>query len=562
MNTLSYKGLMAAAVLLAATSCSDFSDYNDTPVSDVQQADRTLWENISQNDQLSDFATLVKKAGFDDELSQPHYYTVWAPLNGTYDASSLMSADSATVLYQFVKSHIAEYNHSVSGLVDERIHALNRKSFAFEGDGQYTYAGHTLRQLNLPNSNGIMHLLDGAARFYPNLYEYLFSCEGIDSVATFFKRYETSVLDTKNSVLGPTINGKQTYIDSVMITSNSLLNRIKAKLDKEDSTYTMLVPTNEAWLAHYDKISKCYNYINTTVAQNIDEATSTSSAPTASVTVDAAYTKDSLTRLHLVSDLVYNNNNYYNNWLIDDTVEPYDTLRSTTSGYMTNPQEIMSRVIDRETMSNGTFCLVDSLAFRPWESWCFPLGQSPLYSRTWTGSNTMVYIDNTFFDDIKYVPKNPAQKQLGYLWVTPLSNYGKPQLDVKLRNVLSTTYNIYIVLAPGMDVGEDADGNKFLKPNMLDFTLSYCDAKGKLATQKLNQKVVNDPTRVDTLAVGTFTFPVAYAGLGDNVYPNLKITTDFGVFDKAKMAAYTRDFSIISILMRPVELEEFEATKE
>ena len=553
---------MAAAALLAATSCSDFSDYNDTPVSDVQQADRTLWENISQNDQLSDFATLVKKAGFDDELSQPHYYTVWAPLNGTYDASSLMSADSATVLYQFVKSHIAEYNHSVSGLVDERIHALNRKSFAFEGDGQYTYAGHTLRQLNLPNSNGIMHLLDGAARFYPNLYEYLFSCEGIDSVATFFKRYETSVLDTKNSVLGPTINGKQTYIDSVMITSNSLLNRIKAKLDKEDSTYTMLVPTNEAWLAHYDKISKCYNYINTTVAQNIDEATSTSSAPTASVTVDAAYTKDSLTRLHLVSDLVYNNNNYYNNWLIDDTVEPYDTLYSTTYGYMTNPQEIMSRVIDRETMSNGTFCLVDSLAFRPWESWCYSLGQSPLNSRTWTGSNTMVYIDNTFFDDIKYVPKNPAQKQLGYLWVTPLSNYGKPQLDVKLRNVLSTTYNIYIVLAPGQDVGEDADGNKFLKPNMLDFTLSYCDAKGKLATQKLNQKVVNDPTRVDTLAVGTFTFPVAYAGLGDNVYPNLKITTDFGVFDKAKMAAYTRDFSIISILMKPVELEEFEATKE
>lgn len=553
---------MAAAALLAATSCSDFSDYNDTPVSDVQQAERTLWENISQNDQLSDFATLVKKAGFDDELSQPHYYTVWAPLNGTYDASSLMSADSATVLYQFVKSHIAEYNHSISGTVDERIHALNRKSFAFEGDGQYTYAGQTLRQLNLPNSNGIMHLLDGAARFYPNLYEYLFSCEGIDSVATFFKRYETSVLDTKNSVIGPTINGKQTYIDSVMITSNSLLNRIKAKLDKEDSTYTMLVPTNEAWQAHYDKISKCYNYINTTVAQNIDEATSTSNAPTASVTVDAAYTKDSLTRLHLVSDLVYNNNNYYNNWLIDDTVEPYDTLYSTTYGYMTNPQEIMSRVIDRETMSNGTFCLVDSLAFRPWESWCYSLGQSPLNSRTWTGSNTIVYIDNTLFDAIKYVPKNPAQKQLGYLWVTPLSNYGKPQLDVKLRNVLSTTYNIYIVLAPGQDVGEDADGNKFLKPNMLDFTLSYCDAKGKLATQKLNQKVVNDPTRVDTLAVGTFTFPVAYAGLGDNVYPNLKITTDFGVFDKAKMAAYTRDFSIISILMRPVELEEFEATKE
>ena len=44
---------MTAATMLAVTSCSDFSDYNDTPVSDVQQAERTLWDNISQNDQLS-----------------------------------------------------------------------------------------------------------------------------------------------------------------------------------------------------------------------------------------------------------------------------------------------------------------------------------------------------------------------------------------------------------------------------------------------------------------------------------------------------------------------------
>ena len=177
---------MTAATMLAVTSCSDFSDSHDPPVSDVQQAERPLWDHISQNDQLSDFATLVKKAGFDDELSQPHFYTVWAPVNGTYDASSLMSADSATVLYQFVKSHIAEYNHGISGPVDERIHALNRKSFVFEGDGQYTYAGLALKQLNIPNSNGIMHLLDGAARFYPNIYEYLLTYEGTDSVSAYF----------------------------------------------------------------------------------------------------------------------------------------------------------------------------------------------------------------------------------------------------------------------------------------------------------------------------------------------------------------------------------------
>lgn len=153
---------------------------------------------------------------------------------------------------------------------------------------------------------------------------------------------------------------------------------------------------------------------------------------------------------------------------------------------------------------------------------------------------------------------------LQYYWVTPLSGYGKPQLDVKLSDVLSTTYNIYVVLAPSKDYGKDADGNEFRKPNQLDFTLSYCDAKGKLQTKKLNQKVVNNPNKVDTVAVGSFTFPVSYYGLGNKIYPNLKITTDFGVFNSAMMAKYTRDFRIVSILMKPAEMEEFEAnaTKE
>ena len=85
-----------------------------------------------------------------------------------------------------------------------------------------------------------------------------------------------------------------------------------------------------------------------------------------------------------------------------------------------------------------------------------------------------------------------------------------------------------------------------------------------MQTKKLNQKVENNPNKVDTVAVGTFTFPVAYYGLGVKIYPNLKITTSFGVFSKPMMAKYTRDFRIISILLKPAEMEEFEAnaTKE
>ena len=215
-------------------------------------------------------------------------------------------------------------------------------------------------------------------------------------------------------------------------------------------------------------------------------------------------------------------------------------------------------------MSNGEFRVVDSLAFRPWEAWAPSKSINPRRSKVWTGANTTVQVNSDQFEEIGYKPEYDNQTSLQYLWVAPLSGLGKPQLDVKLSNVLSTTYNIYLVLAPSEDYGVDADGNQFRKANNLNFELSYCDAKGKLQTKKLNQKVENNPNKVDTVAVGTFTFPVAYYGLGDKIYPNLKITTSFGVFSKPMMAKYTRDFRIISILMKPAEMEEFEAnaTKE
>lgn len=557
---------MIVAAMFAATSCSDFSDYNETPSTGNMSADKTLWENISQNENLSDFAALVKKAGFDAALSQSHFYTVWAPANGTFDAQALMAEDSTKLLKEFVKNHIAEYNHVISGAIDERIKVLNEKSYDFVGDGAYTYDGLNITTLNQPSVNGIMHILNGAAQFYPNIYEQATSATGldIDSVVNYFKHYEIQTLDTKNSVLGPTINGKQTYIDSVMIVTNTAFNMLRAKVSQEDSSYTMLAPTNEAWVAQYNKVKKYFNYIATTSAQDLNEATSTTSAPTSTVTIDPAYQADSMAVLGVVSDLFYNNNNYYNDWLKEEGKQPYDTLNSTTYGYFTNPEEIMSHTISKSKMSNGEFRIVDSLAFHPWEAWAKQLTISPYTSKVWTGATTTVLVNSDLFEEIGYKPQYDYQSSLRYLWVAPLSGLGKPQMDVKLYDVLSTTYNIYLVLAPSEDFGVDDDGNQFRKANNLNFELSYCDAKGKLQTKKLNQKVENNPNKVDTVAVGTFTFPVAYYGLGDKIYPNLKITTSFGVFSKPMMAKYTRDFRIISILLKPAEMEEFEAnaTKE
>jgi len=568
MKVNKYIGIMmTAASMLVASSCTDFDDYNEVPVDANASAELTLWENISQNSQLSNFKKIIEKVGFNKELQQSHFYTVWAPLDGTYDAETLLNQDNATVLYRFVKSHVADYNHLVSGSVNERIHALNEKSFNFEGNNQYLYADVPVNTVNLPSRNGVIHTLNGAATFYPNIYEYLFQRDGIDSLEQYFKRYENVYLDESNSVVGPTVNGKQTYIDSVMITTNSMYNTLRARIAHEDSSYTMMMPTNEAWVKAYNKIKPYYNYIQTTIAQDLDGAVSATNIPTTTTTINNTYLSDSLTKRAIVNNLIFNNNDRYNRWVEDASAENTDTLLTTTYNALSNPTDFLAQTKEKVKMSNGYARIVDSLAILPWEGWNPEIHISPITNGiSWTGNNHIVICENP----------NPAKGtfeygSLSYLWVEPTSNYAKPELDIKLPGVLSTTYNLYCVIVPAnIDVN---DSLVEARPNQLDFDLSYCNEKGTLAqtwtganhttsSKHFAVKLENDPTKVDTMFVGTITFPVAYRGLGEKMYPNLKITTDFSVFNRQMMATYTRDLRIAAIILRPVEMDEYAATKE
>ena len=566
MKVNKYIGVMMVAMVLAASSCTDFDDYNEVPMDANASAEKTLWENISQNASLSNFQSIIKKVGFDAALQQSHFYTVWAPLDGTYDANALLNQDDETVLYRFVKSHVAEYNHLVSGAIDERIHALNDKSFLFEGNGTYKYADVDVAQTNLPSINGVMHTLQGAATFYPNIYEYIFQREGIDSLEQYVKKYETVYLDENNSVVGPTVNGKQTYIDSVMVTTNSLYRTLNARIAHEDSSYTMILPTNEAWVKAYDKIKPYFNYIRTTTAQDIDAAQSQTTIPSTTVTIDHVYMADSLTKLAMMENLFFNNNNEYNRWVENPSAVFTDTLLTTTRNKLSNPREILAKTIDKEKMSNGYARIVDSLAILPWEGWAPELIISPIGRNvSWNGDNHTVVVENP----------NPAKGtfesgSIAYLWVSPKTNYSKPELAIKLPGVLSTTYNLYCVIVPP-DV-DPTDTITEVMPNQLDFDLSYCNANGTLAqtwtgtnhtTSKTHfaLKLENDPTKVDTMFVGTINFPVAYMGLGEKMYPNLKITSDFSVFSPL-MKTYTRDLRIAAIILRPVEKDDYFATKE
>jgi len=551
--------------------CSDFNDYNDAPADAHAAGNQTLWENITQNAQLSDFASLVKRTGFDTQLASPSSYTVWAPLNGTFNMADYQALNDSALLQQFVKGHIAQYGYVASGSISERVHMLNEKSFIFEGNGTYTFGGLGVASANQPSTNGMMHLINGAARFYPNLYEYIMANRQDTLLQQFFKQYELTELDTKNSVKGPVVGGIQTYIDSVLVTSNSLLQTVRASLTNEDSTYTFLLPNDRAYQALYDKVKPCFNFINTTKVYDVDKFADYKGTTTKEVTVNAEYLSDSLTRRTIVRNLAFSNNDEYNKWMTERG-EFTDTMRSTNRTKFSNPKEILSHTVDKETMSNGYAHVVDTLAFYPWETYLPELEFSPLYYAYTENSNKRFNFSinkSTFIDPTGYY-FGPDITEYPFLWIYPTGEYVVPQVFIDLPGVMSATYKFYCVFMPAFN---GSDG----RPNLLNFKLNYCNEKGSVASYNFSSKFLesgkaadenpkavnkttaftNDPLKADTVYLGQFTFPVAYNGLGD-YSPNLHITNPISVFNKADMAAYTRDVCIAAIIMKPVELAEFE----
>ena len=60
---------MTAAVALGLQGCSDWDDHYDANGNNILGSDATLWEQINSRQELSNFATLLKKVGYDQALN-------------------------------------------------------------------------------------------------------------------------------------------------------------------------------------------------------------------------------------------------------------------------------------------------------------------------------------------------------------------------------------------------------------------------------------------------------------------------------------------------------------
>lgn len=566
------KGLTFVSCLLplgvALTACSDWDDhYNSLTVSPT--ANETLWENISSNSELSDFAAVLKEQGYDRILNGSETYTVWAPLNGTFDISAY-SGSSANITTRFLQNHIAHNAYGASGEINERVYVLNSKSQTFTGNGSYTINGVNIQQANIAGKNGILHTLNGYIPFKQNIYESLNADEfAIDSIAAFFHRYDVRELDKDKSTAGPVINGEQTYIDSVMVESNVLIpdaanpyRGYNAAINTEDSNYTMILPTNKAWISAKTTIGRFYNFIPSYNYRNsvIEANVPTTTRPTVindeleqlNIEDVNAFT-DSIANLNLMLNLTFNNNSEYNrrlNYLNSGETLTSDSIVSVLGikSYTEDAAALFTGA-QRVEKSNGSIWVTDDLHMNPWQAWNPRITIEAEYTRNQKGT----YNATASTENVSAANRNPAVSGTvsnnAYCLVTPASSTSNPNVSFSLGSVRSATYNIYVVVVPG----NITNANTTPLPNIFRASVGYNDSDGSLKEMRLVRSIESDASKIDTLLLGEFTFPVCYAYVA-NAYPYLRIQS---TVTTSTQASHDRTLRIDKIILVPTEMDEY-----
>lgn len=543
MNMHSFKlfnvGLTAVWILLGLTSCSDtWNNHYETNIG--INTDMSLWEKMEAQSNLSDFRSIleatnvsnynnVSTVSFAELLNSDQTFTVWAPVNGTFNRDSLLAicqTDSGqrAVEKSFIKNHIARYLHSVTSTTDQSILLLNRKEEVLKG---FSFGDVSITDPNLISNNGVLHILNGHVPFFSNLYEEINSNPEFSLLSSFYKQYQKDSLNEFASVSSGIVDGKTVYVDSVMIATNPLLDEL-GRLNEEDSSFWMVAPNNAAWVEAYDKISPYYNFAYIPNAANL---------------------QDYWTKHSLINDLIFNNK---------VQASSNDSLISTTYKAKTPalhvfkdpfaPGGILSNTIGTTKCSNGTLYKVDK--------WPYPLQKtffSPLLSEAELESNIISTSISTLIN-IRSVQGKGLSND-GYLVVKPNSTSTNPEITFQVKNTLSGKYDICVVFAP-KTVYETpytkSDSVRVFSPCKFRSTLYYTDAKGVSQYKTLGTSGLfySKPYALDTVVLASgFKFPTC--NLNQNVVTvNLKIT---GFVLPSEANKYNREMFIDCVYFKPRE---------
>lgn len=515
-------GASLFAMMFGTASCVDNMGLQVTP--EAPNADKTIFEIITNDSDLTNFINVLDACNMSDNarvvdslFNQARVYTLWAPTNKALTKeisdSLIEKAKSGRVgredvMTTFVKAHIANnlvaakgaYKDAEGNDAPEMILMLNGKKVAFQGsykpidgyDTGYKFGENYLKSVNDRALNGIIHKLDETAKYRYNIWEALKYCPKIagyriDSVANFLYSHNQTEFNAGASILGPIVNSEQTYLDSVFVTSNKLLSVYNGvgSIDSEDSTYTIYIPTNDAWNTFLSKSKKHFNYDPTT-KQKPDYA-------------DSAYIdsiKQLYPRINMLKYLTFSDNEQKN--VEGDSIMPANRDRARRPRFVNT---IFDGCVVGEydgILSNGTIKVINKIPYTIFDLWHDTIkvqGEDDEMRVLATADNH--YPKTIYKDQIRRDHLNYGSKLGGDVYYELYSDPKKavaPSVTFRLPNVRSASYKIAIVTVP-MDLTEKVE----LPDSEMDIT--YLSVMVKQGTETLFQTAMAqlNQERIDTL---------------------------------------------------------------
>ncbi|MBQ0056369.1 MAG: fasciclin domain-containing protein [Bacteroidales bacterium] len=518
------KFFLAAAVigLIGVNSCSDDWDSHYKEVA-PGQGKGSIWHEISTNSELSNFKAVIEACEFDHALNGSQVFTVFAPTNACFSDTQ---RDSVIALYkeqaaknvqykrndaikEFVYNHVALYNYSVADDTNDSIMLMNGKYAVLASS---SFSGSDFTKSNMLLDNGVLFTLSKVAAYKPNVYEYLRRDEDLSNLADFIYKYSIDTFYASLSVPGEIIDGKTHYLDSVTRQKNEVLQRwMHAELFDEDSVYWYVAPTNEIWdelVAEYEtyfqydtrvkgRDSLMYNQprkailLGTAFSQTENPLKNRRDSVLSTNAVRYAYRK-----LYWGSY----RHSYYQ-WM-----KPYDE-----GGIFADAQEI--------ECSNGIVYKAQKWNFDKHNSFMIDL-EMESEARA---SLDSVYTESTRDLTVRTVTTdNPFYDKVSNHSYVELTNKGSGFYKAlfNVPQVLSNLkYDAYVVAVPAV-AGDTLASDAQRLPCKFRCTVSYHNEQGTEQKFPTTAVFTTDPTKVDSVLIGTYEFPTASVALED---PQVKV---------------------------------------
>ena len=582
---------IVVALPCGLVSCTDtWDDHFEGTVAGVNSG--SLWEAIQKDDNLSNFASVIKATGYDRSLGSSQVFTVFAPTNDNFskqDAQDLIDQYMAEkqnvndednpVIREFVQNHIALYNHSVSDRSHDSITLMNRKYAVL----QTTKIDNSkFNSTNKLYENGVLFTIDKPIDFSANIFEYIRKDPDLDSVRSFLYNpmFYKRVFSPGSSVEGGIDEmGRTVYLDSVFYQQDELflyLGRIAA----EDSTLWMVAPTNTAWKSLVDEYSQYFNYDDKVGDLLGGQGTPDSLAYTntrlailrgtvfsqtlnnaiLSRTKTATTDKDSIYSYNAV--LNYNNRTY--EW--GAPFNYYQYFNPLQSGKGVLDETDSARCSNGQIMKVSDWKIDKLQTFHRWIVVQAESSNSIKDISKHYDSNVKDSVNDVTMRTLNVYNNNFRNKVWGDRFVrfTPTSSTTLPKISFSVHDVLSNIgYDIYLVTAPALANDSNATDEQ-CKPTTIRASIFYHLQDGSTVAKRssgssfyrgpqgeqLVSSVTTDGTQMNYIKLAEdFKFPVSTYNINDknNAQVDIMIESRVGNTDTKK----TKVMNIDCILLVP-----------